>query len=619
MPNITKGALALSYSHMDNKDIKTSPLEQATIATLKALSGKREVNVQFARTAEDSSLKDDITLPLPDLNITQNDRALLRGMADSGAMALTHHNKKKHRRNAPSALEARKAFEALELARCEALGAQNMKGVAKNLNTLFIEKCKNLRDDCDLPHALYIMAESAFTGQDLPGKTKKTLEAWQPFVDARLGENTLASLASSLSDQTAFARATKDILHKLDFDITEETEPDDTAQDNTEEGNQTDENTSDSDNPSAPQSKDEQAPSDTDSSEKESGKTDIGEEDTGTDKQNETSGEQVPPEAPLHTERNGIDFGPVRPYTIYSTAFDEVVEAADLADPQDLIRLRAMLDKQLEGRKSLIAKLANRLQRKLLSQQQRSWQFDMEEGYLDTGRLARIVANPTVPLVYKQEKDMPFKDTVVSLLIDNSGSMRGRPITIAAMCADILAQTMERCHVKVEILGFTTRAWKGGKARELWLENGRPQNPGRLNDLRHIIYKSADTPSRRGHKNLGLMLKEGLLKENIDGEALIWAYNRLIRRAEERKIMIVISDGAPVDDSTLSANPGHNILEEDLNNVITWIENKSPIELTAIGIGHDVTRYYQRAVTLADASGLANALIEKLSNLFDEG
>jgi cobaltochelatase CobT len=323
------------------------------------------------------------------------------------------------------------------------------------------------------------------------------------------------------------------------------------------------------------------------------------------------------PGAPRHRRPDNYIPGPGNLYTIYTTIYDEIVKAEDLAEPEELERLRAMLDQQLSHLQGLITKLANRLQRKLMAQQQRTWQFDLEEGILDTARLARIIANPTVPLSYKQEKRTDFRDTVVTLLIDNSGSMRGRPIAIAAICTDILARTLERCGVKVEILGFTTRAWKGGKARDLWIQNGRPLHPGRLNDLRHIIYKAADAPWRRARRNLGLMLKEGLLKENIDGEALVWAHNRLAARGEARKILMIISDGAPVDDSTLSVNPS-NILEQDLRNVIEWVETLSQVELTAIGIGHDVTRYYRKALTIADADELAGALVNRLSELFDE-
>jgi cobaltochelatase CobT len=303
-------------------------------------------------------------------------------------------------------------------------------------------------------------------------------------------------------------------------------------------------------------------------------------------------------------------------YTVYVTAHDEVVGAEDLAEPAELERLRAYLDQQLEPLKGAVSRLANKLQRRLQAQQNRSWEFDLEEGILDAGRLARVVANPTTPLSFKMERDMEFRDTVVTLLLDNSGSMRGRPISIAAICADVLARTLERCGVKVEILGFTTRAWKGGLSREAWLKDGRPQQPGRLNDLRHIIYKSADAPWRRVRPNLGLMMKEGLLKENIDGEALEWAHRRMVGRPEARKILMVISDGAPVDDSTLSVNPA-NYLEKHLRDVIAMVQRRKAVELLAIGIGHDVTRYYDRAVTITDVEQLAGAMTEQLAALFD--
>jgi len=303
-------------------------------------------------------------------------------------------------------------------------------------------------------------------------------------------------------------------------------------------------------------------------------------------------------------------------YQVFSTAHDEEIMAEELAEPAELERLRAYLDQQLEPLKGAVSRLANKLQRRLQAQQNRSWEFDREEGILDAGRLARVVANPTTPLSFKVEKDTEFRDTVVTLLLDNSGSMRGRPISIAAICADVLARTLERCNVKVEVLGFTTRAWKGGLSREEWLGQGRPQQPGRLNDLRHIIYKSADAPMRRTRANLGLMMKEGLLKENIDGEALEWAHRRMVGRHEARKILMVISDGAPVDDSTLSVNPA-NYLEKHLRDVIAMIEKRKQVELLAIGIGHDVTRYYDRAVTITDAEQLAGAMTEQLASLFD--
>ncbi len=316
--------------------------------------------------------------------------------------------------------------------------------------------------------------------------------------------------------------------------------------------------------------------------------------------------------------RNSLKNEPRGPdYRAFSTRFDEVVGAEELCDPEELARLRAFLDKQLQHLQGVVARLANRLQRRLLAQQNRAWEFDLEEGMLDPARLSRVIVDPFQPLMFKRERDTDFRDTVVTLLLDNSGSMRGRPITVAATCADILARTLERCGVKVEILGFTTRAWKGGQSREAWLAANKPANPGRLNDLRHIIYKSADAPWRRARKNLGLMMREGLLKENIDGEALDWAHKRLLGRTENRKILMMISDGAPVDDSTLSVNPG-NYLERHLRWIIEEIETRSPVELIAIGIGHDVTRYYRRAVTIVDAEELGGAMTDKLAELFDD-
>ena len=337
--------------------------------------------------------------------------------------------------------------------------------------------------------------------------------------------------------------------------------------------------------------------------------------DEGDDDDVAVEGEDRPGGPQQRRERTAPDDSTA--YRAYSRANDEEIGAEDLCDPDELTRLRQQLDQQLQHLQGVVSKLANRLQRRLMAQQTRAWEFDLDEGMLDAGRLARIVVNPTQSLSYKRERETDFRDTVVTLLIDNSGSMRGRPITVAAMCGDILARTLERCAVKVEVLGFTTRAWKGGQSRERWVQDGKPRNPGRLNDLRHIIYKSADAPWRRARKNLGLMLREGLLKENIDGEALRWAYRRLVSRTEHRRILMVISDGAPVDDSTLSVNPG-NYLERHLREVIREIESRDAVELIAIGIGHDVTRYYRRAVTIVDAEELGGTVMKKLAELFDE-
>ena len=503
-----------------------------------------------------------------------------------------------------------------------------MPGVAKNLSAVLDAKGQRMgyqnivdRPNDTLADSLHAMMREALTGETLPEGAQRLADLWRPWVNDRLGgPDALKDLAQSLENQQAFAKLASKLIRKLELNpSTDGTDQDEDKPD--ESGQQ-----------SAPQKSDQDSPQEENSAEQqekrmqsEDSPEDDGEEDSESSEsgaeQSMTSDEgdeEANSDAPMQrSERPDPASGPGTTYTIYTTQFDEIVKAEDLADTEELYRLRALLDKQLVHLQAVVAKLANRLQRKLLARQMRSWQFDLEEGYLDPARLARIVANPTIPLSFKQERQTDFKDTVVTILLDNSGSMRGRPITIAAMCTDIIARTLERCGVKTEILGFTTRAWKGGKARDTWINQGRPLLPGRLNDLRHIIYKSADAPWRRTRKNLGLMLKEGLLKENIDGEALAWAYNRLAARPEDRKIMMVISDGAPVDDSTLSVNPS-NILEKDLRHVIDWIELVDKIDLTAIGIGHDVTRYYRKAITISDADELGEALIARLTELFEK-
>jgi cobaltochelatase CobT len=423
-------------------------------------------------------------------------------------------------------------------------------------------------------------------------------------------------LSQRIGDQRAFGEVVHDLLSSLEMgeqrlaDRNEEdTEDEDQGQDQAAEEGEADESegTESSSAEDAKLAADDlgEATGEND----ESPSSDQAEEGDAEDSQE--PGEPWHPRHPLSNEPRGPD------YRAFTNRFDETIGAEELCDPEELTRLRSYLDKQLSNLQGVVARLANRLQRRLLAQQNRAWDFDLEEGILDSARLPRMIIDPFQPLSFKQERDTDFRDTVVTLLLDNSGSMRGRPITVAATCADILARTLERCGVKVEILGFTTRAWKGGQSRESWLAANKPVNPGRLNDLRHIIYKSADAPWRRARKNLGLMMREGLLKENIDGEALDWAHKRLLARPESRKILMMISDGAPVDDSTLSVNPG-NYLERHLRFIIGEIENRSPVELIAIGIGHDVTRYYRRAVTIVDAEELGGAMTEKLAELFDE-
>jgi cobaltochelatase CobT len=609
---------------MSTKNDQIENFKTATAAALRALSGRKLMDVSFAASEKiekpTPTGDEQNRLPLPAHALDAHALGLVRGASDAKALRLKHHNRALHRKNAPLDLTAAAAFDALEQARVESLGMTQMAGVSHNLNVTLDEKMKRLgyaslreRDDATLPDALHALARFAMTDEPIPDSAKKLVSLWQPYVDEKLGKDGFTKLKSALNDQQAFAQSIKQLLRDLDIstgddagaDSPEQADPDQTP-DGAPEDNQPQE-----ESPQTESGEEEMDAADDSefADQSDFGEYDVEEEQNLQQTDSETAGEVK------QRRSNEYEDGPEGRYRIYTTAFDEIIAAEELADPEELTRLRGMLDHQMAHLHAVVGKLANRLQRKLMAQQQRSWLFDQEEGYIDPAKLSRLIANPTIPLTFKREKQTQFRDTVVSLLIDNSGSMRGRPIAIAAICTDLLARTLERCGVKVEILGFTTRAWKGGKARDLWIESGRPDFPGRLNDLRHIIYKSADAPLRRTRRNLGLMLKEGILKENIDGEALAWAHNRLARRNEARKILMVISDGAPVDDSTLSVNPT-NILEKDLRQVIAWIEGLGQVELTAIGIGHDVTRYYSRAVTLTDADELAGALVERIERLF---
>jgi cobaltochelatase CobT len=603
---------------------KLEHYKHVTAATLRTIAGQRDLEPSFAAGEAPTGRITDMArprLPLPDHEMSANSLRLSRGCADAHAVRIAHHDERSHLETAPKDMQASLAYDALEQARCEALGSKDMHGVAKNLQAVLAEKCDRAgfrhasnREQISMHEALHVLGRAALTGEDLPESAQKLAQLWQPWITDRLGGQTLADLKPLLEDQAAFGTLAKALIETLGLNIAGDNAD---APPNQQEGDQDDPNQqehddSESEDDSQSASAEEQ-PNEEDDSEGE--QTEFGQEKLTESQMSDGAGEMTNFE-PRDMDDELIP-GRSGSYKIYTDAFDEEVQATDLADPEELSRLRRMLDKQLAHNQSLITKLANRLQRRVMAQQQRRWKFGLEEGLLDSSRLAQIVANPTTRLTFKQEEDTPFRDTVVTLLIDNSGSMRGRPIAIAAMTTDIIARTLERCGVKVEILGFTTRAWKGGKARELWLEQGQPAKPGRLNDLRHIIYKAADAPMRRTRKNIGLMLKEGLLKENIDGEALVWAHNRLAPRPEARKILMVISDGAPVDDATLSVNPSH-ILDLDLRNVIAWIERATNIELTAIGIGHDVTRYYKRALTIADADQLAGALVDQLADLFEE-
>ena len=540
-----------------------------------------------------------------------------RGAADSAALRLRHHDAALHSRVAPMDSEARAVFDALETARFEALGSRNWGGVSANLDRLAEARVRGdaiirarTAEEVPLATAVGLLARERLSGKAPPDQAGPGLDLVSKWIEEKAGAE-LDSLALTIDDQAAFAKLARILLNDLDLPVGEEDvesedaggdeESDQPGADEGEEGEDGTPSVGDMD--VRGEESDEERGDDGSTDEMEAG-----------DEQ-EAGGEDATESLISAPGRPNWEQSPATNYKAYTTRFDETVEARELCDEEELGRLRAYLDQQIGGLQSVVTKLANRLQRRLLAQQARSWDFDQEEGILDAARLARVVVNPAQSLSYKVERETEFKDTVVTILIDNSGSMRGRPIAIAAICADILARTLERCGVATEILGFTTRGWKGGQSREAWLSEGRPASPGRLNDLRHIVYKKADEPYRRARRSLGLMMREGLLKENIDGEALLWAHNRLVGRSEERRILMVISDGAPVDDSTASANGG-NYLEMHLRQVIEWIESRSPVELIAIGIGHDVTRYYSRAVTLMDADQLAGAMIDQLASLF---
>ena len=542
-------------------------------------------------------------------------------MPTSIALRLACHDPAVHRKQMPGNMQARGVFDAVEQARVEAIGARRMAGVAKNLTAMLDDhfhrgKFDEITDRADAPlaDALAMMVRERLTGMAPPQAAKKLVELWRPFIEDK-ARSRLDRLEAVIEDQRKFADAMHDLLDALELGDRTDADQDDDDQDENQDGDQDQSGAEGQPDGEAQQDMNmEQADASSEDAAESAEAAQSSSSDTFEDSEmgeDETPGDTTRPPMRGGNEPRGPE------YHAFAPKFDEVVNAEDLCDPEELERLRAYLDKQLAHLQGVVARLANRLQRRLMAQQNRAWDFDLEEGILDPARLSRVVTDPMHPLSFMHEKEATFRDTVVTLLLDNSGSMRGRPITVAATCADILARTLERCGVKVEILGFTTRAWKGGQSREAWLAAGKPGGPGRLNDLRHIVYKSADAPWRRARKNLGLMMREGLLKENIDGEALDWAHKRLLGRSEQRRILMMISDGAPVDDSTLSVNPG-NYLERHLRHIIEEIETRSPVQLIAIGIGHDVTRYYRRAVTIVDAEELGGAITEKLAELFSE-
>lgn len=605
---------------MKPSDNPADPFKKALTEATRTLADDPELSVTF--TVDPSGVTGD-TMRLPQVSrrMTRDEVLLARGTADALALRRRHHDAAISARYEPAGPIAKELYDAMETARCEALGARFMPGTLGNIDAKIAHEADRKgygqirsTQDAPLAQAAGYLVRHLATGRDLPPAAANVMELWRPFIEGQAGE-VLEGLEEALGDQAAFARLARKVISDLGYG---EQLGDDPDQDQDDEGATEDE--AEPDSAGEDQDSDEGEEQDASPERSQEEQPDASQAQVSMDNvaESEPSEEVEMPEgeAPLEPPPPA-PFSEADPnYTVYTTDFDEEIRAEDLAEPAELERLRAYLDQQLEPLKGAVSRLANKLQRRLQAKQSRSWLFDMEEGILDAGRLARVVANPTTPLSFKVEKDTEFRDTVVTLLLDNSGSMRGRPISIAAICADVLARTLERCDVKVEILGFTTRAWKGGQNRERWLASGRPQQPGRLNDLRHIIYKSADAPLRRARDNLGLMMKEGLLKENIDGEALEWAHRRVVARPEKRKILMVISDGAPVDDSTLSVNAA-NYLEKHLRDVIAMVERRRAVELIAIGIGHDVTRYYSRAVTITDVEQLAGAMTEQLAALFD--
>lgn len=603
-------------------DNPADPFKKALAEATKVMANDPELNVTY--TVDPSGMSgEQVRLPQVSRRMTRDEVLLARGTADALALNIKYHNGETHSKYAPPQGIARELYESMETARCEAMGARDMPGTAGNIDAKIEHEARGrgydqIKDasDAPLPVAAGYLIRHLATGRDMPPAAANVMELWRGHIEQNAGD-TLDDVNEMLSDQQSFAKFARQVIDDLGYgdqlgedpDAEEEDQDDDSdeAQEEDDPDSTGQDDSQDDDSEANPeQSQDEQQ----DMSEAQVSMDEMAEDEMGEDTEmpeGEAPLDPPPPQPISDADPN---------YIVFDANFDEEIAAEDLAEPIELERLRAYLDQQLEPLKGAVSRLANKLQRRLQAQQNRSWEFDLEEGILDAGRLARVVANPTTPLSFKVEKDTEFRDTVVTLLLDNSGSMRGRPISIAAICADVLARTLERCNVKVEILGFTTRAWKGGQSREQWLNEGRPQQPGRLNDLRHIIYKSADAPWRRARPNLGLMMKEGLLKENIDGEALEWAHRRMMGRPEVRKILMVISDGAPVDDSTLSVNPA-NYLEKHLRDVIAMVEKRKQVELLAIGIGHDVTRYYERAVTITDVEQLAGAMTEQLAGLFD--
>ncbi len=602
-------------------DNPADPFKKALAEATRTLANDPDLTIAYS-VDPPGMTKDGIRLPQVSRRVTRDEVLLARGTADAFALRRRYHDETTAARYAPTGALAREIYDAMETARCEAVGARTMPGTAGNIDAKIAYEADRKgygqitqSADAPLPIAAGYLVRQLATGRALPRGAANVMDLWRGFIEDQAGV-TLDGVQDALDNQAAFARLARKVISDLGYGDQLGDDPDmnddqDDAADEAQEEPDQPESAGDDDQ----QEEGEASPERSQEEQQDQAQAQVNQDDSADMEQGDEA-ELPEGEAPLEPPPPAPWSDADPNYTVYATEFDEEIKAEDLAEPAELERLRAYLDQQLEPLKGAVSRLANKLQRRLQAQQNRSWEFDLEEGTLDAGRLARVVANPTTPLSFKREKDTEFRDTCVTLLLDNSGSMRGRPISIAAICADVLARTLERCSVKVEILGFTTRAWKGGQSREKWLGSGREPHPGRLNDLRHIIYKGADSPWRRTRPNLGLMMKEGLLKENIDGEALEWAHRRLSARREARKILMVISDGAPVDDSTLSVNAA-NYLEKHLRDVISMVERRKQVELIAIGIGHDVTRYYSKAVTITDVDQLAGAMTEQLAGLFD--
>ncbi len=599
---------------MKNKNNNIENFKQSISSTLKAISKNKKITVNFGNKVEKKDLNQ-VNLPMPSIQLDNMEKNEIRGLADSIALKSKHHNKDTHIKNSPKSKNASNIFEALETARYESLGVIEYRGIKDNIQNNIIKKYKNIslsknlkKEEINFEDAIQIIMQENLTDQKLSKELNQISNAWRNDLEPIIKEN-IKKLKNNINDQENFSTLSLNLVEKLEAMQSEvEINENENDKDQNDENDEENENKGNEEENQDLNKHDDSFSDEEISSKSEDTETEIlDDENTESDNSREANPFYIPP------KEDKQKFN----YNAYTKKFDEIVNAIDLCDQEELLRLRTNLDKQIDNMDNIISKLANRLQRKLMAQQNRWWEFNLEEGVLDSARLPRIIINPLQSLSYKKEIESEFKDTIVTLLIDNSGSMRGRPITVAALSADILARTLERCGVKVEILGFTTRSWKGGKARDEWIKNGRPANPGRLNEVRHIIYKNASTPWRRSKTNLGLMLREGILKENIDGEAIEWASERLNKRHENRKILMVISDGAPVDDSTLSTNSG-SYLDKHLRNMIKNIEKNSNIELLAIGIGHDVTRYYKQALTIIEVDQLGGAITNQLAILFEK-